>query len=449
MSPGIFDITATPLPAHRDDWERRLLEHPNLLRTIAENVGGPFHIMYPARIVENIRAFQKVFADAEVRGDIYYAKKANKSPSVVGACAKTGTGLDVSSGGEFLAALRGGIRGADLMVTGPAKSDDLLELSARYSALVAIDNLDELARLAGLGIPSRALLRVQPPGSESRFGLTDFELDLALTRTDITAIRLEGFSFHLTGYEAAPRAEMAASLLERCPEARSLGHPITTISIGGGFGVDYVPAEAWNAFTKLVNPRWFHNERFLSPKSYYPYHFPEPGPRMLAAVLANNDLGARLREAGIRLAIEPGRALLDHAGCSVFGIQGIKTRIAYGVPYDILTVNGSSLSLSEQWFNSEYLPDPILWPQSAGSMTPTSIGGCTCLEGDMLSWRRVPLPRAAEMGDLLIYPNTAGYQMDSNESAFHDLPIPPKVVLNDVSGVRSFEWHLEVPRTVD
>jgi diaminopimelate decarboxylase len=60
----------------------------------------------------------------------------------------------------------------------------------------------------------------------------------------------------------------------------------------------------------------------------------------------------------------------------------------------------------------------------------------------MLSWRRVPLPRPAEVGDLLIYPNTAGYQMDSNESAFHELPIPLKVVLHDAPGER-LRWTLD------
>ncbi|WP_432279256.1 hypothetical protein [Nocardia brasiliensis] len=42
----------------------------------------------------------------------------------------------------------------------------------------------------------------------------------------------------------------------------------------------------------------------------------------------------------------------------------------------------------------------------------------------------------------MINPNTAGYQMDSNESAFHDLPIPPKVVLHDAPG-RRFRWTLD------
>ena len=39
-------------------------------------------------------------------------------------------------------------------------------------------------------------------------------------------------------------------------------------------------------------------------------------------------------------------------------------------------------------------------------------------------------PRRPRIGDLLVYPNTAGYQMDSNESRFHDLALPPKVVID-------------------
>lgn len=105
-------------------------------------------------------------------------------------------------------------------------------------------------------------------------------------------------------------------------------------------------------------------------------------------------------------------------------------------------MDGSSLSLSEQWFDSEYLPDPVLWPEEPGTPTATVVGAATCLESDMLSWRRIPLPRAAAAGDLLIYPNTAGYQMDSNESPFHELPLPPKVVLSEAPGGR-YRWALD------
>ncbi|AFU05327.1 alanine racemase [Nocardia brasiliensis] len=436
--------SATPLPAHSDPWERRALDDPNLLGDIAFAVGGPFHVMYPPRVARNIESFHAAFTRAGVDGVVYYGKKANKSAAVVRACADHGAGVDVASVGELTAALAQGIRGDELMVTGPAKADELLWLATRHGALIAVDDLGELDRLVALGTsarPARILLRVLPPASASRFGLTDAEITTALAFLDgCGTVRLAGFSFHLSGYDAVARAELAAATIARCLHARSLGHPVTTLSIGGGFGVDYVPAAQWAEFSGRVDRSWFHSGKTF--ESYYPYHFPAPGADMLTAILTHDGLARRLRDNAIRLAVEPGRALLAHAGFTVFRVQGSKTRYTDGAPYRLLTVDGTSLSLSEQWFDSEYLPDPVLWPELPGAPTPTSVGAATCLDSDMLSWRRIPLPRAAEVGDLLIYPNTAGYQMDSNESAFHDLPIPPKVVLHDAPGDR-FRWTLD------
>nr|WP_239476847.1 alanine racemase [Nocardia arizonensis] len=443
--PGERANSATALPAHRDPWERRLLDHPELLGDIAFAIGGPFHVMYPARVERNIHGFHEVMRAARVAGDIYYGKKANKSPCVIRACANAGAGVDVSSTGEFAAALAHGIRGTELMVTGPAKSEDLLWLALRHGAKLAVDSVAELDRITALAQTAgraRVLLRVLPTASASRFGLDAEELAVAMAILDREGgpVALTGFSFHLSGYDPVARADFAAELVDRCLEARALGHEASVISIGGGFAVDYVPAREWRAFTEGVTRDWFHaGKRF---DSYYPYHCAEPGPDMLAAILRHGDLAGRLRDNGIRLAIEPGRALLDRAGSTVFRVRDAKTRVAHGAPYRLLTVDGTSLSLSEQWFDSEYLPDPVLWPRRPGDPTPTSVGAATCLESDMLSWRRIPLPRAAAVGDLLVYPNTAGYQMDSNESAFHELPIPPKVVLYDADGDR-LRWRLD------
>ncbi|PPJ28993.1 diaminopimelate epimerase [Nocardia nova] len=439
-------ITAPPLPAHRAEWERRLLADTHLLDDIAHAVGGPFHVLYPERVGATIDGFREQFRRHGVDGAIYYGKKANKSAAVVRVCAEHGVGVDVASVGELSSALANGIRGHDLVVTGPAKSDELLWLATRHGALIAVDDPGELARLTGLGATARVLLRVLPPDSTSRFGLTDIELDTVLHRTDPAPIRVEGFSFHLSGYDPIARSELAAALVDRCRHARALGHPVTTISIGGGFGVEYLPDTAWRAFTEAHGPHWFHADKTFD--SYYPYHQRPAGSAALAAVLDHGDLAKVLRAHAIRLAVEPGRALLDRAGSTVFRVQGVKTRTAQSLPYQLLTVDGTSLSLSEQWFDSEYLPDPVLWPMRPGAVTPACVGAATCLESDMLSWRRIPLPRPAVVGDLLVYPNTAGYQMDSNESSFHDLPIPPKVLLSsgpdaDPAQPPRLRWALE------
>ncbi|MFJ3219931.1 hypothetical protein ACIPLC_28945 [Kitasatospora sp. NPDC086801] len=167
----------------------------------------------------------------------------------------------------------------------------------------------------------------------------------------------------------------------------------------------------------------------------------------LRAILASPggdgaSLAERLRQAAVTLLLEPGRALLDRAGSSVFRVQGVKDRTGYG----IVTVNGTSLSLSEQWFNSEHLPDPLLLgghTGHSGQPYPACVGGASCLDSDLLTWRKVAFPTRPRVGDLLVYPNTAGYQMDSNESPFHELPLPPKVVIDRLDDAGRPRWRLD------
>ncbi|MEV1076753.1 Y4yA family PLP-dependent enzyme [Streptomyces sp. NPDC050211] len=433
-----FLSAAPPLPAHPDP-ELAAILGSGLPHELSYALGGPFHLLLPDRFDANAAAFRAVLAEAGVEGRVYYAKKANKAATWIERCALTGTGVDVASAGELRDALGCGVRGEDIVVTGPAKADGLLRVAVLQGCLIAVDALDELDRIIALGRPARVLLRRLPPAQpHSRFGLDEGELETALVRCRDTGLVMEGFSFHLSGYDPRARAELAAELVDLCLKARALGLRADRISIGGGFAVDYTDAEHWERYLREQRPEHYHAGKSFAPADFYPYHSPVAGPDALRAVLAADGLAGRLREAGVRLLLEPGRALLDRAGCTVFRVQGIKDRAGYG----IVTVDGSSLSLSEQWFSSEYLPDPVLLSAAVVSEPYAAcVGGATCLESDMVTWRKVRLSARPAVGDLLVYPNTAGYQMDSNESPFHDLPLPPKVVL-DTAGDR-VRWRLD------
>jgi diaminopimelate decarboxylase len=261
---------------------------------------------------------------------------------------------------------------------------------------------------------------------------------------------MEGFSFHLSGYDVRQRADLAVELVHLCGRARELGLRADRVSVGGGFAVDYVAAEDWRRFEESRRAEHFHAGKSFG--GFYPYHSPVAGADALRTMLAATPAGERtslaalLRAAGVTLLVEPGRALLDQAGFTVFRVQGVKERDGYAV----LTVDGSSLSLSEQWFDSEFLPDPVLVPAGSRPVAdagpyPACVGAATCLESDMLTWRKIPFPLRPAVGDLLVYLNTAGYQMDSNESAFHELPLPPKVVVEPSASAQSspFRWRLD------
>jgi diaminopimelate decarboxylase len=420
------------LPAIQADWAVRAQRDPALLADIARALRGPFHVINPDRFAENLTTFKAALRTAGVEGQVYFGKKANKAGAWLDECAAQDGGIDVASVPELVHSLAHGIRGEDIVVTGAAKATDLLWLAARHRSLIAIDNLDELERLLALNIPTRILLRVLPEvNPDSRFGLDGAQLSQALDRCThaIDTVEMEGFSFHLDGYQVQPRADLAGRLVEAVVAARARGLAGNSVSIGGGFACSYVDPADWQRFQDDYRDDWFHaGKRFAK---FYPYHQNPVGAQMLSAIL--DRVGARFAATSTRLYCEPGRALLDQAGFSVFPILGYKQRGDHGV----LTVDGLSMSVSEQWKGSEFLPDPLLWQaDSAGGEEPVTayVGGASCMEYDVLTWRKITFPRQPRHGDLLIYPNTAGYQMDKNESEFHQLPLPPKICLHERDG---------------
>ncbi|GAA5059488.1 alanine racemase [Nocardia callitridis] len=440
--------TAT-LPAIEREWQRRVRTDPHLLFDIEHAVDGPFHVLYPEQFAENLRAFQQVLARRGVRGQVYYGKKANKAGCWLPVIAEANAAVDVASEPELVHALANGVRGRDIGVTGAAKTEGLLRLAARHDCLVAIDALDELERAAAIARRAgrmRILLRTLPPNApHSRFGVSDTDMATAIRRcVELDdAVDLRGFSFHLDGYAVAPRAELAHALITRCLEARALGLAVTTLSIGGGFACRYVGDEDWERFTTSIDDNRFHaGKRF---DKFYPYAQSPTGADMLDAILAttfdDSTLAQHLRDNDIELLLEPGRALLIDAGFTAFPVLGFKQNADYG----ITTVHGLSMSVSEQWKGSEFLPDPILVSRAPDTADDdpiaTCVGGASCMEYDVLTWRKVALPRRPRPGDLLLYPNTAGYQMDKNESEFHQLPLPPKVVVE--AAAQRLRWRLD------
>nr|WP_238847467.1 alanine racemase [Nocardia arthritidis] len=430
--------TGPALPAIQSDWALRAQADPRLLADIARAVSGPFHVINPDGFGDNLAAFKAALGAAGVDGQIYYGKKANKAGAWLDECARYDGGVDVASAPELIHALAHGIRGEDIVVTGAAKADRLLWLASRHRCLIAIDSLDELDRLIDIGVRVRILLRVLPEADpDSRFGLDPEQLARAVDRCAqaLDTVTMDGFSFHLNGYQVAPRVELADRLVDACVAARARGLAATSISIGGGFACSYLESADWQRFRDGYRPDWFHSGiRFAK---FYPYHQSPAGARMLAAILG--EVGRRFAATSTRLLCEPGRALLDQAGFSVFPVQGFKWRGDHGV----VTVAGLSMSLSEQWKGSEFLPEPILWQANSDTDSPVTafVGGASCLEYDVLTWRKITFPRPPRHGDLLIYPNTAGYQMDKNESEFHQLPLPPKVRLREHDG--RYVWTLD------
>jgi diaminopimelate decarboxylase len=420
-----------------------LKEQSSELYKLIDLSGSPLHIVFPQRMQDTIKHFRQIVDDADIQsGQIYFAAKSNKSNAFLATSAAAGIGADVSSTQEFMAALNSGIPGHAISVSGPTKLPGLLALAILHNACIAIDEPSELSSISELidklpiMHPVRIYLRLSS-SEESRFGMTMDIIDETLSRlVELQSkFKLIGFSFHVSGYESKDRIVMIEKACKAIKHAYENGLKPTHINIGGGLRTTYAKTSDWNL--KEATDRKFAGG--VKPQFVYPYTDQPSGYMQLKEILeatkqtikdTENEIGQSLM-----LDLEPGRSLLDQAGITMFRVRGVR---AIG-KRSLLIVDGNSRSLSEFWRNSEFFIDPILItksPREQESFT-AAIASNTCLESDYLARRFIPFETRPSVGDLLVFVNTAGYQMDSKESEFHRLPLPNKVVALKNADI----WH--------
>jgi diaminopimelate decarboxylase len=121
--------TGSALPAIQADWARAAQADPFLLGDLANAVRGPFHVIHPHRFGANLAAFQAALRAAGVTGQTYFGKKANKAGAWLTECVQHDGGVDVASAPELVRALAHGVRAEDIVVTGAAKTTELLFLA--------------------------------------------------------------------------------------------------------------------------------------------------------------------------------------------------------------------------------------------------------------------------------------------------------------------------------
>lgn len=430
-----------------------IFETPHVLHSLVGRHASPLNLMWPKILAENVETMRSTLRRHQLLFALFYGAKVNKSPALVRAAVEAGIGVDVSSVYETRDALQAGIDGRMLCATGPAKTRAFHAALLASDALIAVDSpeelddLEALVRAIGATHRARVLLRYRPRAQAlSRFGMGAKTLVQCLRRLAEMQgpFAFEGFHFHVGGYGHESRAEAIRELVEFVDVARGLGLAPSVIDIGGGLPIRYVDAARYQAFVRCHGPDDYRAGKV--PASFYPYGGELDAQAWLDRLLTSPCAGqtpiARwLRENGLTLAIEPGRSLADQAGISVFRIARAKI-LADGAL--VLFVEGSSFSACETWFASEFLVDPILVTAPRGDAhcetqvrapVRAFIAGHSCLDDDVITHRLVPFSTTPQAGDLLVYANTAGYQMDLLENEFHRHPMPRRLaVVHDAAG---------------
>jgi diaminopimelate decarboxylase len=339
---------------------------------------------------------------------------------------------------------------ARISFTGPDKTQHDHLVCLTMGVNVHIDNPLELDRLLDLaartGKSPVVTLRLQPTANSiSRFGMSAGEIRDCAMRLKSRDIPLAGIAFHINGYGIEDRIVAATECLSLMKDLAGEGITCRSVDIGGGFPMRYIePSSAANVDDL---PRWGEPSR----KGDYPYDAPLAAEvamqSVLSGILVHGDNRRFLRTQQISIIMQPGRALLDQCGLSAFKVIGRKMP-SQGLP--LLILDGMSFSLSETWFGADFLPAPVMINKAGRfncSGSQFALAGRSCLESDFIRRIAVDFDPTPDIGDLIVFPNTAGYQMDSNESEFHQRPLPTKVAA--MRGQTGWQYHREEAFSVE
>ncbi|SFE42673.1 diaminopimelate decarboxylase [Actinacidiphila alni] len=352
------------------------------------------------------------------RVELYYAAKANPEPPVLAALGPFVDGYEVSSGGES-AHVAAAVPGRPLAFGGPGKTPG--EIAAALDLGVNrfhVESAYELRMLAHLvaargthGNPVKVLLRFNPAvsagevatgalamgGGPSPFGLDPAQADdtvRALTDGSHPQLEFLGVHAHLASGLAAPQLlAVAGSVVAWATElAGRHGAALREVNVGGGMTVDYRrPADRfdWAAYGAG-----------------------------LARLLDEHP--------GLRLRIEPGRALTAYCGWYVTDVLDVKP--SHGEEFAVL--RGGTHHLRTPAAKGHDQPCAVLpvadwphpWPRSAASGELVTLTGQLCTPKDVLA-RRVPAA-GLRAGDRVLFGLAGAYAWNISHHDFLMHPGP-------------------------
>ncbi len=411
---------------------------PHLWSQTARKVDGELHVgglaipelvaavNTPAYVLDedDFRSRARAFRDAFSSYDVFYAGKAFLCTAVAAWVAEEGLNLDVCSNSELTVALRAGFDPARIGYHGNNKT--LIELRRAVDTgvgRIVVDSFDEIERLESIaaeGLTARVMVRVTA-GVEAHtheyiatahedqkfgFSITSGDAFEAVRRVlAAPGLELLGLHSHIgsqifdsSGFEVAARRVLAL----HARVSSELGVTPPEMDLGGGFGIAYTtqddpadPAQLATEMSQIVE----HECRALG--------IPEP-----------------------RLSIEPGRAIVGPAMCTVYTVGTVKAvQLDGGAVRTYVSVDGGmSDNIRTALYDADY---SCTLASRASDAVPVlaRVVGKHCEAGDIVVKDEF-LPGDVRPGDLLAVPGTGAYCRSMASNYNHALR-PPVVAVRD------------------
>jgi diaminopimelate decarboxylase len=391
------------------------------LRDLVAEHGSPAYVLDEADFRARARAFREAFADY----DVYYAGKAFLCTAVARWIAEEGLSLDVCSSGELTVALRAGVDPAQIGYHGNNKTVPELRRAVDAGVgRIVLDSFTEIERLAAVaaeagrtapvmvrvtaGVEAHTHEYIATAHEDQKFGFSISSGDAfeAVRQVqEAPALELRGLHSHIgsqifdtSGFEVAARRVL--TLHARVSD--ELGVTMPEMDLGGGFGIAYTtqddpsdPAQLATELTKIVE----HECRA----------FDVPVPQ---------------------LSIEPGRAIVGPAMCTVYEVGTVKpVGLDAGAVRTYVSVDGGmSDNIRTALYDADY-SCTLASRLSGAAAVLGRVVGKHCEAGDIVVKDEF-VPADIAPGDLLAVPGTGAYCRSMASNYNHALR-PPVIAVRD------------------
>jgi len=378
------------------------------LTDLADLHGTPLYVYSAATIVSRYRAVDAAFAPHPHA--IHYALKANSTLAIVRLLRSLGSNADANSGGEIEVALRAGFIPQQIVFTGVGKTDaelaQAIDLGVKSINAESRGELERIDRLAcGRDTRAKVALRVNPnidakshphisTGLQTnKFGIPLNEVrDLCGQLRSRGGLEIVGLHVHVGSQivDLEPLRNAARALLTLARELSDDGVKIDHLDLGGGLGISYDGQ-------------------------------PAPGADDYAAALL-----PVIRDSGLAIVLEPGRAILGPAAVLVARVIDIKCQPG-GKRFVILDAGMTEL-IRPMLYGAYHRIEPVVFEAAERAAITADIVGPLCESSDTVGRdRTMPEPR---VGDLMAVFDVGAYGsvMASN---YNRRPMPAEVLVTE------------------
>ncbi len=363
----------------------------SVVSLVAEH-GSPLFIFSERTLVSRFRELRDALALRFPNSHVAWSWKTNYLDAVCRVFHREGAWSEVVSELEFDKARRLGVPGERILFNGPYKPERALEKAFRAGARVHLDSFDEIARAERIanetGLEPRVALRLNmsvrgtPHWSRFGFNLDNGQaLDAARRVLSGGRLQLAGLHCHVGTFIQDPSVyrEEARKIAGFTQMLRlELGVRIAYLDLGGG----------------LASPNTLHAQ-------YLPGEQTTPSFAQYTEAISEGlaGLGAELPT----IFLEPGRALVDEAGCLATTVHAIK-RLPDGRRALVLDTGVNTL-VTAAWYRHDVVPAQPF----SGTPEPTVMVGPLCMNIDVLRDRLFFPPVGP--GDVLVFRNVGAYNV--------------------------------------